>query len=132
MRAVVFAGSHSVRVDEVPEPRLQDAGDAIVRVDLAAICGSDLHVYEGKLAVEAGDLLGHEAVGVVEEVGPAVTGVQAGDRVVVAFSNVCGRCWYCTRGQTALCKALRMLGFGKAREGLDGCRPSGPGSPGPT
>jgi len=120
VRAVVFDGPERVRVDDVAEPAIRQPGDALVEISLTAICGSDLHVYDGKLPVEPGDALGHEAVGVVREVGPEVTTVAPGDRVVVAWSNVCGRCWYCSRRQTALCEHRRLFGFGTARDGLDG------------
>ena len=120
MRAVVFEGRERVRVDDVAEPAVEEPSDAVVEIGLTAICGSDLHVYDGKLPVDPGDVLGHEAVGVVREVGPDVAAVAPGDRVVVAWSNVCGRCWYCSRGQTALCEARRLLGFGAARDGLPG------------
>jgi len=120
MRAVVFEGVGSVGTAEVPDPRIEEPGDALVDLTLSAICGSDLHCYHGKIELEPGDVMGHEAVGVVRETGPEVAGFAPGDRVVIAFSNVCGRCWYCLRGQTSLCERFRNLGFGKFSKGLGG------------
>jgi alcohol dehydrogenase len=112
MRAVVFAGDGRVAVRDVTEPALEDPRDAIVRVRLAAICGSDLHFLHGKAPLEAGDVIGHEAVGVVETVGNGVTGFAVGDRVVTAFHIACGACWFCRKRQTQLCERWRMLGAG--------------------
>lgn len=112
MRAVVFEDVGKVRIDDLPEPSIQEPTDAIVRVTTAAICGSDLHFYSGKAPLVPGDPLGHEAVGVVEEAGPEVRGLAPGDRVVIAFNIVCGRCWFCARGQHSLCDDFRNLGAG--------------------
>src|ERR671937_3213100 len=99
MRAVVWHGRQDVRVDEVPDPRLEQPTDAIVRIASTAICGSDLHLYEvlGPFMSE-GDILGHEPMGIVEEVGSAVTELAPGDRVVIPFNIACGRCFMCDRG----------------------------------
>ncbi|MGZ4153992.1 MAG: alcohol dehydrogenase catalytic domain-containing protein [Actinomycetota bacterium] len=112
MRAVVFEGDGRVGVHDVAEPAIEDARDAIVRVRVAAICGSDLHFLHGKAPLEPGDVIGHEAVGVIEEVGGAVARFRPGDRVVTAFHIVCGACWFCRNGQTQLCDEWRMLGAG--------------------
>lgn len=112
MRAVTFRQPGRVAVAEVEEPRLEDDGDAIVRVTVASICGSDLHFLHGKAPLESGDVMGHEAVGVVESVGDRVRGFSPGDRVVVAFDIACGACWFCRRGQTSLCEEYRTLGAG--------------------
>jgi threonine dehydrogenase-like Zn-dependent dehydrogenase len=112
MRAVVFEATGRVGVRDVPEPSLVEADDAIVRVTTAAICGSDLHFLYGKAPLEPGDVVGHEAVGVVASVGPGVSSFAPGDRVVTAFSIACGACWFCGRGQTQLCDRWRMLGAG--------------------
>jgi alcohol dehydrogenase len=120
MRAVVYAGPRSVHVADVPEPRLEEPGDALVDVTTSAVCGSDLHCYRGKIPLQPGDPMGHEAVGVVREVGERVRSVRPGQRVVMAFSNVCGECWYCRNGQTSLCERFRNLGFGKFSGGLGG------------
>ncbi len=112
MRAAVFDGEGGVELRDVPDPELADPGDAIVRVRVAAICGSDLHFLHGKAPLEPGDVTGHEAVGVVEAVGPDVGRFRPGDRVVTAFHIACGGCWFCRRGQTQLCERWRMLGAG--------------------
>ncbi|MCV4261444.1 zinc-dependent alcohol dehydrogenase [Pseudomonas capsici] len=96
MRALTYHGAHNVKVDTVPDPQLQEADDIILRVTATAICGSDLHLYHGKIpATEHGDILGHEFMGIVEEAGPAVTAVQRGDRVVIPFVIACGECFFC-------------------------------------
>lgn len=112
MRAVVYEDLDRVAVVDVPEPDIEAPGDAIVRITAAGICGSDLHFVHGKAPLSPGDSIGHEGVGVVEEVGPDVRRFAPGDRVVIAFDIVCGDCWYCRRGQTALCRDFRMLGGG--------------------
>jgi threonine dehydrogenase-like Zn-dependent dehydrogenase len=112
MRAVVFDGDGRVAVRDVAEPVVEDPRDAILRVRLAAICGSDLHFLHGKAPLEPGDVIGHEAVGVVEVVGDEVRRFRAGDRVVTAFHIACGACWFCRNGQTQLCDEWRMLGAG--------------------
>ncbi|HSL15175.1 MAG TPA: alcohol dehydrogenase catalytic domain-containing protein [Actinomycetota bacterium] len=122
MRAVVLEGSGTVAVREVPDPRVEDADDAIVRVTLSAICGSDLHFLHGKAPMEPGEPIGHEAVGVVERAGPSVTSVSEGDRVVVSFVIACGACWFCRVGQTQLCEDFRNLGAGIFGGGLGGAQ----------
>jgi len=122
VRAVTFRQPGVVALDDVPDPRLEDAGDAIVRVTTAAICGSDLHFLHGKAPLEPGDVMGHEAVGIVEVVGEEVSRFAPGDRVVVAFDIACGRCWFCRRGETALCEDFRMLGGGTFGGGLAGAQ----------
>ena len=112
MRAVVFAGDGRVALREVAEPVLADPRDAIVRVSVAGICGSDLHFLHGKAPLEPGDVIGHEAAGVVVETGGGVSRFRPGDRVVTAFHVACGECWFCVRGQTQLCDRWRMLGAG--------------------
>ncbi len=112
MRAVVYEGIGRVTVAEVPDPGLVEPDDAIVRVRLAAICGSDLHFLHGKAPLEPGEQIGHEAVGVVEAVGPAVRRIRPGVRVAVSFVIACGRCWFCGVGQTQLCEDFRNLGAG--------------------
>src|SRR3990172_12521597 len=112
MRAVVYRDVGRVEVADVPDPRVQEPTDAIVRVGIAAICGSDLHFFHGKAPLEPGETIGHEAVGVVEAVGPEVRRVVPGDRVVVSFVIACGHCWFCRNGQTQLCEDFRTLGAG--------------------
>lgn len=122
MRAVVFEGHGRVAVREVPDARIEGPTDAVVRVDLAAICGSDLHLLHGKAPIDEGETLGHEAVGVVVDVGDDVTGVRPGDRVAVAFDIVCGSCWFCRAGQSQLCEEFRTLGAGAFGGGLGGAQ----------
>jgi threonine dehydrogenase-like Zn-dependent dehydrogenase len=120
MRGVVFDSVGAVRVDDLPEPRVEEPGDAIVDVTLTAVCGSDLHAYHGKLPMTAGESMGHEGVGVVREIGAEVTAVAVGDRVVLPFGVCCGDCWYCRSGATSLCAQWRYLGFGAYGGGLAG------------
>lgn len=96
MRALTYHGSHDVKVDTVPDPILQEPDDIILKVTATAICGSDLHMYRGKIpAMQSGDILGHEFMGEVVEAGPKVTNLQKGDRVVVPFVIACGSCFFC-------------------------------------
>ena len=105
MRALTWQGKRDVQVVDVPDPRIQEPTDAIVRITSTAICGSDLHLYEVLCAyLTPGDLLGHEPMGIVEEVGSEVTHIAPGDRVVVPFNISCGSCWMCTRGLYAQCE----------------------------
>ena len=122
MRAVVFASQGEVRVDDVDDPALEEPGDAIVRVSRSAICGSDLHFFHLKAPVEPGDVMGHEAVGIVETVGSGVGRFTVGDRVVVAFDIACGTCWFCLRGQTQLCERSAILGAGTFGGNLAGAQ----------
>lgn len=95
MLALTYHGSKDVRVDTHPDPIIQAADDIILRVTATAICGSDLHLYRGKIPrTESGDIFGHEFMGIVEEVGPAVTEVAKGDRVVIPFVIACGGCFF--------------------------------------
>lgn len=120
MRAVVYEDVGKVRVDDVDEPELQEPADAIVRITMAAICGSDLHWYHGKAPMAPGEQLGHEGVGVVEMVGTDVKGFNKGDRVAIAFNVVCGECWFCKHGQTSLCDDFKNLGAGMAGDSPGG------------
>lgn len=105
MRALTYQGSKDVRVQTVPDPVLRDAEDIVLRVTATAICGSDLHLYRGKVpGMEPGDILGHEFMGVVEDTGPAVTRVKRGDRVVVPFVIACGACFFCERSLFSGCE----------------------------
>ncbi len=122
MLAVQSDGLGKVRVAEVAEPVIEDANDAIIRVTVSAICGSDLHFLHGKAPIYPGEGLGHEAVGVVRQAGPGVRRFSPGDRVVVAFNVVCGQCWFCMRGQTQLCEDFRNLGAGAFGGGLPGAQ----------
>lgn len=122
MKAVVYEDVGKVTVREVPDPVIEDPHDAIVRITTAAICGSDLHFYHGKAPLVAGEPIGHEGVGVVEQVGPDVERFAPGERVVLAFDIVCGHCWFCRHGQTALCEDFRNLGAGAFGGGLGGAQ----------
>jgi len=104
MKAIVFHGIGDIRLDDVKEPKIKDDGDAIVRLTASAICGTDLHMVRGTMpGMKPGTILGHEGVGVIEEVGKAVTGFQRGDRVVVPSTICCGRCSYCKSGYQSQC-----------------------------
>lgn len=109
MRALTWQGTQKVSVETVPDPRIQEPTDAVVRVTSTAICGSDLHLY-GVLGafLDAGDVLGHEAMGVVEEVGPEAGDLRVGDRVVVPFGIACGRCWMCIHGLQSQCETTQV------------------------
>ncbi|MBI4259739.1 MAG: alcohol dehydrogenase catalytic domain-containing protein [Actinobacteria bacterium] len=122
MRAVVYEDVGVVRVSDVPDPKIEEPDDAVVRITTSAICGSDLHFYHGKAPLVPGDTIGHEGVGVVEEAGPEVSRFRPGDRVVLSFDVVCGRCWFCAHGQTMLCEDFRNLGAGPFGGSLGGAQ----------
>src|SRR3954468_8479266 len=109
MKAVAWHGTHDVRVDTVPDPAIEQPTDAIIRVTSTGICGSDLHLYEvlGPF-IDAGDILGHEPMGVVEEVGPEVTHIKPGDRVVIPFNISCGHCFMCGKGLQSQCETTQV------------------------
>lgn len=109
MRALTWQGKRSVSVEEVPDPVIQDPTDAVVRITSTAICGSDLHLYEvlGPY-MHKGDVIGHEPMGVVEEVGSAVTHLRKGDRVVIPFNISCGHCYMCRRGLQSQCETTQV------------------------
>ena len=114
MRALTWQGKRDVQVVDVPDPKIQEPTDAIVKITSTAICGSDLHLYEvlGPY-LKPGDVLGHEPMGVVEEVGADVTHIKPGDRVVVPFNISCGSCWMCSRGLYAQCETTQNRATGK-------------------
>ncbi len=114
MRALTWQGKRSVSVETVKDPVIEQPNDAVIRVTSTAICGSDLHLYEvlGPF-LTPGDVLGHETMGVVEEVGPEAGDLQVGDRVVVPFNISCGHCWMCSRGLFAQCETTQVREFGK-------------------
>ncbi|MGP3983352.1 glutathione-independent formaldehyde dehydrogenase [Streptomyces sp. KR80] len=103
MKAVVYKGPFSVAVEEVERPRIQHPNDVVVRVTSTAICGSDLHMYEGRTAAEAGIVFGHENMGIIEDCGEGVTSLKKGDRVVMPFNVACGFCKNCLDGFTGFC-----------------------------
>ena len=129
MQAMVYRGPYKVRVEEKPMPRIEHPNDAIVRVTLAAICGSDLHLYHGLMPdTRVGHTFGHEFIGVVEQVGPSVENLQVGDRVMVPFNIFCGSCWYCARGLYSNCHNVNanatavggIYGYSHTTGGFDG------------
>ncbi|WP_050030988.1 zinc-dependent alcohol dehydrogenase [Verrucomicrobium sp. BvORR034] len=104
MKALCWHGKSDVRVDSVPDPKIIDPTDAIIKITATAICGSDLHLFDGFMpTMEAGDILGHEPMGVVVEVGAAVKKLRPGDRVVVPFTISCGSCFFCSKGLYSCC-----------------------------
>ena len=109
MKALTWHGRRDVRVEQVPDPRIEEPTDAVVRITSSAICGSDLHLYEvmGPF-LDEGDILGHEPMGIVEEVGPEVTKVKAGDRVVIPFNICCGSCYMCSQGLHSQCETTQQ------------------------
>src|SRR4051794_11675249 len=108
MKAVVWHGDEDVRVDEVDDPKIEKPTDAIIRITSTAICGSDLHLYGSKaLGMKSGDILGHEPMGVIEEVGSEVTDFAPGDRVVVPFNIACGHCFMCDQGLQSQCETTQ-------------------------
>ena len=114
MKAVVWHGKRDVRVEQVPDPVLQSPNDAIVRVTSSGICGSDLHLYEVlSMYLEEGDILGHEPMGIVEEVGAEVTQIKPGDRVVIPFNISCGSCFFCNQQLYSQCETTQVTSYGK-------------------
>lgn len=120
MRAVIFQAPGSVEVQERPTPQTVAADDAVVRIDASGICGSDLHIFHGRVQIEPGFTIGHEFVGTVVEAGEAVTRVAAGDRVLGCFHSACGTCFFCLRGAFHKCEEMRVFGHGKLLGGLQG------------
>jgi len=109
MKAVAWHGKRDVRVDTVPDPTIEEPTDAIVRITSSGICGSDLHLYEVLgMFMTAGDILGHEPMGIVEEVGADVTHIAKGDRVVIPFNISCGHCWMCDRELYSQCETTQV------------------------
>src|SRR5204863_1034036 len=105
MRATVWSGRNTVQVENVPDPTILNARDAIVKISSTAICGSDLHLYDGYVpSMMSGDILGHEFMGQVVEVGSEVRTLKVGDRVVVPFPISCGNCFFCRRELYSLCE----------------------------
>lgn len=124
MRALCWHGKYDVRVDTVPDPQILAPSDAIIKITSTAICGSDLHLYDGyQPTMEAGDVLGHEPMGVVVEVGPAVTKLKKGDRVVVPFVIACGECFFCQKTLFSCCDTTNPNA--KMAEKLMGHSPAG-------
>lgn len=121
MRAVTFQGREHVRVEERAEPELRAPGDALVRVEVAGVCGSDLHIYHGRVSVEPGFTLGHEWVGTVVEAGPD-SGRSPGDRVLGCFQTACGQCFFCRHGHHQKCERGGVFGHGSGLGNLQGAQ----------
>ena len=121
MKGITFQGRATVSYDTVPEPRIEQPSDAIVRVQAAAICGSDMHPYhERERGLDHGTVMGHEFVGEVVEVGDAVTTPRLGDMVCSPFTTSCGRCFFCERGLTCRCSSGQLFGWVAQGVGLPG------------
>lgn len=122
MRAVTFQAPGEVRLDERPEPEAEAGDDAVVRVEATGVCGSDLHIYHGRVQVEPGFTVGHEFVGTVVSAGEGVTAVSEGDRVLGCYCTACGTCFFCRRGQFHKCDHGRVFGHGKTLGSLQGAQ----------
>jgi alcohol dehydrogenase len=122
MQAVTFQAPGEVRVEERPEPELIERDDAIVRVEATGVCGSDLHIYHGRVSMEEGFTLGHEFVGTMVAAGDGVTQVAEGDRVLGCFCSACGNCFFCRRGAFHKCDEGRVFGHGKTLGSLQGAQ----------
>src|SRR3982751_2182096 len=129
MKAMVYRGPYRIRVEEKDRPVIEHPNDAIVRVTLAAICGSDLHLYHGMMPdTRVGTTFGHEFIGVVDEVGSSVESLAVGDRVMVPFNVFCGSCWFCARGLYSNCHNVNpnatavggIYGYSHTTGGYDG------------
>ncbi len=120
MRAVTFQAPGEVRVEERPDPELESRTDAIVRIEASGICGSDLHIYHGRVKIEPGFTIGHEFVGTVVAAGEDVTRVKPGDRVLGCYHSACGTCFFCLRGIYHKCDQMRVFGHGALLGGLQG------------
>ncbi len=129
VKAMVYRGPYKVRVEEKARPKIEHPNDAVIRVTLAAICGSDLHLYHGMMPdTRIGHTFGHEFIGVVDEVGSSVQNLTAGDRVMVPFNIFCGTCWFCSRGLVSNCHNVNpnatavggIYGYSHTTGGYDG------------
>ncbi len=120
MKAVTFQAPHEVRIDERPEPEITHPDEAVVSVQASGICGSDLHIYHGRVEIEPGFTIGHEYVGTVVAAGRDVTRVAAGDRVLGCFHSACGTCFFCLRGAYHKCDRMRVFGHGATLGSLQG------------
>jgi 2-desacetyl-2-hydroxyethyl bacteriochlorophyllide A dehydrogenase len=122
MRAVTFQAPGEVQIDEVSEPELLAPDDALVRVKASGICGSDLHIYHGRVQIEPGFVIGHEFVGEVVAAGDDVSRVSVGDRVLGTYGTACGECFFCRREEFHKCDEARVFGHGKALGSLQGAQ----------
>ncbi|MEK6276748.1 MAG: alcohol dehydrogenase catalytic domain-containing protein [Actinomycetota bacterium] len=122
MRAVTYQAPGEVRLDERPEPEIGSPDEAVVRVEASGICGSDLHIYHGRVQIEPGFVIGHEYVGTVLAVGDEVSGVAEGDRVLGTYCTACGECFFCRRGDFHKCDHGRVFGHGATLGSLQGAQ----------
>ncbi len=122
MRAVTYQAPGEVRIDEKPEPEVTAPDEAVIGVEASGICGSDLHIYHGRVAIEPGFTIGHEYVGTVLATGDAVSGVAEGDRVLGTFLTACGECFFCRRRQFQQCDSGRVFGHGATLGSLQGAQ----------
>jgi 2-desacetyl-2-hydroxyethyl bacteriochlorophyllide A dehydrogenase len=122
MRAVTYQSPGEVRVEEKPDPEVGTPDEAVVRVEATGVCGSDLHLYHGRIQIEPGFTLGHEYVGTVVATGDDVTSVSEGDRVLGAFLTACGECFFCRRGDFHKCDRGRVFGHGSTLGSLQGAQ----------
>ena len=122
MRAVTFQAANEVRVDEKPDPQVGAADEVLLRVEASGICGSDLHIYHGRVPVEQGFTIGHEYVGTVLEAGADVERVAVGDRVLGCFHTACATCAACLRGDYHRCERQRTFGHGSHLGDLQGAQ----------
>src|SRR5262245_58460545 len=127
MKAVVFHGVGDIRLEDVPEPKIEESTDAIVRLTASAICGTDLHMVRGTMpGMKPGTVLGHEGVGVVEEVGNDARNLKPGDRVVIASTVACGYCSYCRDGYYSQCDHANPNGSDAGTAFFGGPKETGP------
>jgi 2-desacetyl-2-hydroxyethyl bacteriochlorophyllide A dehydrogenase len=122
MRAVTYQAPGEVRVDEKPEPEVGSPDEAVIRVEATGVCGSDLHIYHGRVEIEPGFTIGHEYVGTVLATGDDVTKVAEGDRVLGTYCTACGECFFCRRGDYQQCDSSRVFGHGEALGSLQGAQ----------
>src|SRR5918994_4900391 len=122
MRAVTFQAPGEVRVEDKPEPRITAPDEAIVRVEATGICGSDLHIYHGRVPIEPGFTIGHEYVGTLVATGDDVSGVHEGDRVLGTYCTACGDCFFCGRHEFHKCDHGRVFGHGATLGSLEGAQ----------
>jgi 2-desacetyl-2-hydroxyethyl bacteriochlorophyllide A dehydrogenase len=122
MRAVTYQAPGEVRIEEKPEPEVGSPDEAVIRVEATGVCGSDLHIYHGRVAIEPGFTIGHEYVGTVLATGDDVGSVAEGDRVLGTYCTACGECFFCRRGDFQQCDSSRVFGHGEALGSLQGAQ----------
>jgi 2-desacetyl-2-hydroxyethyl bacteriochlorophyllide A dehydrogenase len=122
MRAVTYQAPGEVRIEEKPEPEVSSPDEAVIRIEATGVCGSDLHIYHGRVAIEPGFTIGHEYVGTVLATGDDVSSVAEGDRVLGAFLSACGECFFCRRGDFQQCDSSRVFGHGATLGSLQGAQ----------